>query len=141
MAQQEMKNCDKDVGGCGKQSHVTKVLTKAPTMVALQLSWEVSVTREEIEQVMKIISTSLSLEDAFGAAHVPKKMPPVHKLTSFIGYYGQHYYAFILKKDTGVWLMLDDASISSVGDWAAVCQKLKAGRIQASVLFYEAASH
>ena len=54
-------------------------------------------------------------------------------------YYGQHYQALVLVPEAGGWLTFDDTRVSLVGTWADVRRKCEAGRIQPSVLFYEAA--
>ena len=62
----------------------------------------------------------------------------LYRLRSIVCYYGQHYTAFVWADDLGAWLMFDDAAVSRVGGWAEVRRKCEAGRIQPSVLFYEA---
>ncbi len=61
-------------------------------------------------------------------------------LRSMVCYYGAHYEALVLVPEAGgaCWLKFDDKSVSRVGDWQAVRRKCKAGRMQPSVLFYEA---
>ncbi|GFH31651.1 USP domain-containing protein, partial [Haematococcus lacustris] len=44
-------------------------------------------------------------------------------LSSMFCYYGQHYFAFIFKPEVGQWVMFDDTTITTVGDWAAVLSK------------------
>jgi ubiquitin C-terminal hydrolase len=63
-----------------------------------------------------------------------------YRLRSMVCYYGQHYLAFAWAHDLAAWLMFDDANVSRVGAWADVRRKCEAGRIQPSVLFYEAAA-
>ena len=63
-----------------------------------------------------------------------------YRLRSMVCYYGQHYQALVLVPDAGGWLMFDDTRVSRVGAWADVRRKCEAGRIQPSVLFYEAAT-
>jgi len=63
-----------------------------------------------------------------------------YRLRSMVCYYGQHYQALILVPEAGGWLMFDDTRVTRVGSWADVKQKCEAGRIQPSVLFYEAAA-
>ena len=63
---------------------------------------------------------------------------PRYALRSMVCYYGQHYQALVLVPEAGGWLMFDDARVSRVGGWAEVRRKCEAGRIQPSVLFYEA---
>ena len=63
-----------------------------------------------------------------------------YRLRSMVCYYGQHYQALVLVPDAGGWLMFDDTRVSRVGAWADVRRKCEAGRIQPSVLFYEAAA-
>jgi hypothetical protein len=61
----------------------------------------------------------------------------MYALRSIVCFYGAHYHAFV--HVDGRWLIFDDAASSVVGDWAAVVQKCRLGKIQPSVLFLEAA--
>ncbi len=62
----------------------------------------------------------------------------VYRLRSLVGYYGAHYFAFVLLPELQAWVMFDDTRVSRVGSWADVRRKCEAGRIQPSLLFYEA---
>ena len=62
---------------------------------------------------------------------------PRYALRSMVCYYGSHYQALVLVPDLGCWLLLDDAAVSSVGDWGDVVRKCEAGRIQPCALFFE----
>ena len=64
--------------------------------------------------------------------------PFVYALRSIICYYGLHYHAFVKDRATQAWRMFDDTVTSTIGDWAAVRTKCQMGKIQPSVLFYEA---
>ena len=71
---------------------------------------------------------------------VPPDTPP-YLLRSMVCFYGQHYVALVrLPELGGRWAMFDDGSVSAVGGWAEVRQRCEAGRLQPSVLFYEAAA-
>ena len=61
----------------------------------------------------------------------------VYRLSSMVCYYGAHYQALLLLPDTKRWTLVDDASVSDVGSWAAVRHKCQLGRIQPSMLFFE----
>ncbi len=65
----------------------------------------------------------------------------LYRPRSMVCYYGAHYQAFVLLPDAGGWALFDDASVSLVGDgsWRAVREKCRLGRIQPSVIFFEAA--
>ncbi len=60
----------------------------------------------------------------------------VYRLRSLVGYYGAHYYAFVVLPELGRWVMFDDTRVSNVGGWADVRRKCELGRIQPSVLFF-----
>ena len=62
----------------------------------------------------------------------------VYRLRSMVCYYGAHYFAFVLVPDLGRWLIFDDTRVSNIGGWGDVRRKCELGRIQPSVLFYEA---
>ena len=60
----------------------------------------------------------------------------LYRLHSMVCYYGQHYQAFV-HMPSGSWFMFDDANIAEIGDWSSVITKCGAGRVQASILFFE----
>ena len=62
----------------------------------------------------------------------------LYRLRSMVCYYGAHYHAFVRADDGLIWRMVDDATTSVVGPWADVVRKCQLGRIQPSVLFFEA---
>jgi hypothetical protein len=55
-------------------------------------------------------------------------------------YHRNHYQAFALSEEAGRWLRFDDDRVEAVGGWPAVVAAVVAGRMQPSVLFYEAPS-
>ncbi len=61
-----------------------------------------------------------------------------YRLRSIVCYYGAHYFAFVLLPELQAWVMIDDARVTRVGTWADVKRKCELGRIQPSVLFFEA---
>jgi ubiquitin C-terminal hydrolase len=54
-------------------------------------------------------------------------------------YYGMHYHAFVKQQPGGAWAVYDDSAVIPVGAWPDVRARCAAGRIQPSVLFFEAA--
>ena len=64
----------------------------------------------------------------------------LYRPRSMVCYYGAHYQAFVLLPNAGGWALFDDASVTLVGDgsWRAVREKCRLGRIQPSVVFFEA---
>lgn len=70
---------------------------------------------------------------------VPPSAAARYRLRAMVCYYLQHYSAFARLPELGDrWVMFDDASASAVGSWAEVRRRCKSGRVQPSVLFYEA---
>ena len=135
---QQPKSCDSDVGGCGAPSPPTHVLQGHPPRVfSLQLAWETSqVAPADISATLAAVEDSLDLGELYRGLE-----PGAHRyrLCSMVAYYGAHYQAFVFVPDLQRWLLFDDAAVSSVGGWGDVVRKCEAGRIQPSVLFYEAA--
>jgi hypothetical protein len=64
----------------------------------------------------------------------------VYHLRSMVCYYGAHYFAFVLLPEQQAWVQIDDTRASRVGSWADVRRKCELGRVQPSMLFYEAQS-
>mgnify|MGYP001086253949 CR=1 FL=1 len=74
-------------------------------------------------------------------AEVYSGLPPgrhLYRLRSLVCYYGAHYFAYVLLPELQAWAKIDDTHVSKVGDWADVKRKCAAGRVQPSVLFFEA---
>ncbi len=71
---------------------------------------------------------------------VPPDSACTYRLSSLVCYYGQHYQAIVWRPEQNAYMLFDDASVSRVGGWDAVKAKCQAGRIQPSVLFYQAAA-
>jgi hypothetical protein len=61
----------------------------------------------------------------------------VYRLRSLVGYYGAHYFAFVLMPEQQAWVVIDDARATRVGSWADVRRKCELGRVQPSMLFFE----
>lgn len=80
--------------------------------------------------------TNHDLSRAAGHVYPETVTTRPHRLRAVVCYYGQHYHAFIYKPEARSWFMFDDATVTQVGDWAAVKRKCIAGRIQPSVLFF-----
>ncbi len=62
----------------------------------------------------------------------------LYRLRSLVCYYGAHYFAYVLLPELQAWAKIDDTHVSRVGSWADVKRKCAAGRVQPSVLFFEA---
>ena len=60
------------------------------------------------------------------------------RLRGMFCYYGQHYIACFFNSDLGQWLTFDDAKVREVGPhWRDALAKIRKGRFQPSLLFYE----
>ncbi|KAL4433796.1 hypothetical protein ABPG75_000237 [Micractinium tetrahymenae] len=134
---QHHKSCDKDMGGCGRPCPVNHFLLRAPRVFTLQLAWE-----SHSEQSADIAATLAAIDEEVDLGEVYQGAEPGahrYRLRSMVCYYGQHYQALVLVPEAGGWLMFDDTRVARVGGWEAVRRKCEAGRIQPSMLFYEAA--
>ncbi|KAL4433799.1 hypothetical protein ABPG75_000240 [Micractinium tetrahymenae] len=134
---QHHKSCDEDLAGCGRPCPVNSFLLRAPRVFTLQLAWEShSEHPGDIAATLAAIDEEVDLGEVYQGAK-----PGAHRyrLRSMVCYYGQHYQALVLVPEAGGWLMFDDTRVARVGGWEAVRRKCEAGRIQPSVLFYEAA--
>jgi hypothetical protein len=141
---QAPKTCDTDAGGCGHRNRVNRFLQAPPPRVfTLQLSWGTHAEDpEDIGAALRAVQERLQLSDLYQAVD-PGTAP--YRLRAVAAYYGRHYQALVLLPVGGgadgggrCWTMLDDARASAVGGWEEVVRKCQAGRIQPSVLFYEA---
>ncbi|KAL4450739.1 hypothetical protein ABPG77_001095 [Micractinium sp. CCAP 211/92] len=133
---QHSKSCDEDMGGCGMPNSVNHFLERAPRVFTLQLTWE-----SHSEQPADIAATLAAIDEEIDLGEVyqgTERGSHRYRLRSMVCYYGQHYQALVLVPEAGGWLVFDDTRVARVGGWDAVRRKCEAGRIQPSVLFYEA---
>jgi hypothetical protein len=132
--------CDKDVGGCGKLNQVTHLVDgDGPRVFTLELGWG---TAQEAPE--DIAATLAAIEPFLLPSELYRSLNErTHALRAMVSYYGQHYMAFVHLPGadgtycSGRWLLLDDAHASEVGDWDAVQNKCRTGRIQPSVLLFD----
>ena len=61
----------------------------------------------------------------------------VYWLRSMCCFYGSHYHSFVADNG-GTWRIFDDARVALVGSWQAVRDRCCAGKMQPSLLFFEA---
>ncbi|PSC67694.1 Inactive ubiquitin carboxyl-terminal hydrolase 54 isoform A [Micractinium conductrix] len=133
---QHMKSCDEDNAGCGTKNSVVYSLGRLPRVFTLQLGW--ASQREEpaaIAATLRAVDEQVNLGEFYQGEGLGQRR---YALRAMVCYYGAHYLAFVWAKDLGAWLVCDDATASRVGTWVDVRRKCEAGRIQPSVLFYEA---
>ncbi|KAL4433818.1 hypothetical protein ABPG75_000259 [Micractinium tetrahymenae] len=131
------KSCDVDKGGCGSKQPVSHCLLRAPDVFTLQLAWRShSEAPEDIGAALRALEGTLALGEVYeGETALGRR----YRLRSLVGYYGAHYSAFVaLPELGGEFALFDDNQVSRAGGWGAVVRKCEAGRIQPSVLFYEA---
>ncbi|PRW57724.1 ubiquitin carboxyl-terminal hydrolase [Chlorella sorokiniana] len=135
---QHRKSCDTDMSGCGALNSVNHFLQGAPRVFTLQVAWETHAPDQDM-----VAGTLAALDETVDLGEVYQGVERgLHRyaLRSMVCYYGQHYQALVLVPEAGGWLMFDDTRVTRVGTWADVRRKCEAGRIQPSVLFYEAAA-
>lgn len=133
-----IKTCDTDAGGCGALWPVSQQLQEGapPRIFTLQLVWE-----SHNQEPSAIGATLRAVGETVDLSQLYSRVPggARYRLRSLACYYGRHYSAFVrLPELNDRWVMFDDASASAVGSWADVRRRCEGGRIQPSVLFYEA---
>jgi hypothetical protein len=150
--QEGSKGCDKDAGGCGAPAPLAHVLERAPSVYTISLSWDTAQAPEaEVAATMAALGTALRPEllyyggdkkrDADGAR--------AYELRAMVCYYGSHYASFARTDEHATvfgapppapaWTRFDDAAVTAVGGWQAVCDACARGHLQPTVLFYELA--
>ena len=70
------------------------------------------------------------------AVYAGEGAPARYRLRSLACFHGHHYSAFVLPEGGEGWVLLDDAQVRAVGDWAQVLSECEAGNLQPSVLFF-----
>jgi hypothetical protein len=149
----DAKPCDKDKGGCGAPAPTRHALDRAPRVFTLSLAWDTATAaEEEVAATMKALSTQLRPQRVYGgehAAHAPgADAHETYELRAMVCYYGSHYASFARTDDARsgagagpwdatTWTRFDDAAVTRVGAWAAVCDACARGHLQPTVLFYE----
>jgi hypothetical protein len=149
----DAKPCDKDAGGCGAPAPTRHALHRAPRVFTLSLAWDTATAaEEEVAATMKALSTRLRPQRVYGgehAAYAPgADADETYELRAMVCYYGSHYASFARTDDARsragagpwdatIWTRFDDAAVTRVGAWAAVCDACARGHLQPTVLFYE----
>lgn len=96
---------------------------------------------QEVMSLLTLLLLPLLLQVDLGEVYCGREAGrDLYCLRAMACYYGGHYQAFVLVPSLGRWVMFDDSKVSHVGSWADVRTKCGLGRIQPSVLFYEAAA-
>lgn len=113
-----------------------KECEQSPRVLSLQMVWDPDISGAEIGTALEHILEDVDIS-AMYAAGVANSDTTYH-LSSAVAYYGQHYMAFVRNEKLNQWLIFDDASVNVVGSWEDVKRKCVNGRIQPSVLFYQA---
>jgi len=153
----DCKGCDRDVGGCGKPRAPDHTLLQMPHVFTLSLTWDTAQAAEaDVAATMANILPRLRParifrgtgdgraqwlgEDEFWGGTRVKALDAVYELRAMVCYYGAHYACFCRTEDgAGPWTRFDDAIVAVVGDWAALVSACVRGRLQPTVLFFEAA--
>ncbi|KAL4450740.1 hypothetical protein ABPG77_001096 [Micractinium sp. CCAP 211/92] len=135
--EQVHKSCDTDHGGCNRSVPVVTWLEAAPRVFSLQIAWQSNTeSPQDIAATLAAVDERLDLSEVYRVD--VRAGTHRYRLRSMVCYYGQHYQALVLVPEAGGWLVFDDTRVALVGGWAEVLRKCEAGRIQPSVLFYEA---
>jgi hypothetical protein len=130
----DVKSCPKDEETkCTKKATTSITLTTSPFVYALGLVWENADTkREAIAGTMDLISAEFNMSDVFPTG------TGVYQLRGIVCFFGRHYISYFYRPLAKKWVCFDDSSHREVGsDWSSVADKVKAGRYQPSVIFYE----
>ena len=77
----------------------------------------------------------VDLSQIYGGMNVPR----VYRLCTMVCFYGGGHYTTMVIKD-GQWYSFDDSRVIKVGHWHDVIKKCEAGKLQPSVLRFEASS-
>ncbi|GAB4821097.1 hypothetical protein N2152v2_008143 [Parachlorella kessleri] len=140
LADQALQSCDPQGGGCDARVPAVHVLERAPRVFTLQLAWG-----SQQEEAGDIAATLAALDERVDLAALYEGLLPgqhVYRLRSLVCHAGgpqRCCCAFVLLPELGVWVLLEGGGKASrVGSWAELRRKCEAGRIQPSVLFYEA---
>ncbi len=59
-----------------------------------------------------------------------------YKLSAVVCQYGAHFNALLFRPELGGWCSADDTAGGLVGDWPAVVNKMRLGKLQPTVLMY-----
>jgi hypothetical protein len=150
----DTKRCDRDERGCGQEAPIRHSLSRAPSVFTISLAWDTAQASEaEVAATMAALGTTLRPERVFrGAASSGRQAaaahaPPPFELRALVCYYGSHYASFArtdeplvgFEAPPAAWTRFDDASVTHVGGWQAVCDACARGHLQPTVLFYEEA--
>eukprot|EP01119_Soliformovum_irregulare_P017419 TRINITY_DN5178_c0_g1_i1.p1 TRINITY_DN5178_c0_g1~~TRINITY_DN5178_c0_g1_i1.p1 ORF type:complete len:459 (+),score=89.91 TRINITY_DN5178_c0_g1_i1:25-1377(+) len=121
--------------GCKQMRRVqTTIVPTYPEIFTVGINWSsASATLDLIFDIVNLISETISLIDSFDIVQVEQ----TYQLRGMICYYGRHYNAFFQDEKTRVWRVFDDTCVKQVGAWSEVVKRVRDGRFQPMVVFYE----
>jgi hypothetical protein len=128
--------------GCAKKGlRKEQELRNHPGVVTVGLVWaSARAPRETINAVLDSIDPYIDVHKMFcrPATAARREEVVAARLRGMFCYYGQHYVACFYNSDVGQWLTFDDAKVRRVGPhWRDALEKIRRGRLQPSLLFYE----
>ena len=146
----DTKGCDKDppFRGCGAATPITHQLKALGRVFTISLAWNTATAPEK--EVMETMS-ALEVMVRPGRIFAPqaglvdgRQGESAFELRAMVCYYGAHFLSFTRTDEPDesgaakpLWTRFDDATVSEVGDWAALCRSCARGHLQPTVLFYE----
>ena len=166
LLEMDQKGCDKDLKppGCGRKLPVEHTAKRLPVVFTLSLTWDTATAPEkEVMETMRALDDKLRPARIFRGreagfcrsvwawvssdgegggqivADAQEAKDASYSLRAMVCYYGAHYATFARTGDDGggPWARFDDANVSEVGDWAALCSSCARGHLQPTVLFFE----
>jgi hypothetical protein len=114
----------------------------------VHLACEARAVEEEVAATMRALGVQLHPERVFTPER--RRAAPPYELRALACFYGSHYVSFARTDEPYAdpfgalsappepeWTRFDDASVTRVGNWDAMCDACARGHLQPTVLFYE----
>merc|ERR1711988_1559504 len=89
------------------------VVTRAPRVLTIGVSWSPSPPRDMVRGFVDVIARELDLARLFDA--VEEGAPTHAQLKGVLCYYGCHYVALFYSEAEQLWVSFDDATVRPIG--------------------------
>lgn len=130
------QKCSKEEEVMFEVRHSIAVERGPPVCFTILVGWMgAQATSDEIEQLCEILPLSLDLSKVMHGV----QNGTMYRLRSMMCLYGQHFIAIAFNPSVKQWVQYDDGKVTPLGGWHDVVDKLKRGRHQPEVCFYERA--
>lgn len=127
---------------CSGPAKIERWILSMPEVFTMMCVWSGEIQdRKEIQEFFEVIPRELHLDEFLRVqadASQAARTTSAYRLRGMVCFYGRHYVAIFYSSQSQSFIMFDDRRVTHLGDWSAVVDRCCRGKLQPTVLFYEA---